>query len=225
MKFKIVYVIVLLVIQNAFIFGQKEVVITKDSTGVPTFDITDPLMVFSKGLSVPEIGMDAHNKNGYNEIYLQDLSNKMSEILGQLSIKDHAVTSLTIINPNGIFVNGGSFLGAEKITLSALGRGDVWFNPSRVVLEKSTAMPKKPEVHVQDLNVFGVWTQKTGTASVAISKDKIPTSWAWTFSYIIVRETTARKEVFLKKNFYSFIPKRFWRENMVVTKVTTEHTK
>ena len=154
MKFKIVYVIVLLVAQNVFTFGQKEAVISEDCTGVPTFDITDPHMVFSNGLSVPEVGMNAHNKNGYDEIYLQDLSGRRSEILGQLSIEDHAVTSLTIINPNGIYVDGGSFFGAEKITLSALGQGDVWFNPSRAVLDTHSVTAKKPEVHIQDFKRF-----------------------------------------------------------------------
>ena len=165
-KFKIVCLGSLILATEFFVLGEKEAEIIDIKGGKKEFTITDAHMTFKDGVQVPKAGMDAHNNaNGgagfRDNIILEGRGSSRSEIKGQLSIKDNSVENLFIVDKNGIYVDGGSFSGADNVILSGKNKdggpnGTVELvDLKRAKEDGIKADSKKLQVHVQDARVIG----------------------------------------------------------------------
>jgi len=115
-------------ISLVFLLGDPKEVVFWHEGARPVFEITSEHMTFSKGINVTEVGMNAYNFSGFNNIIFEDKGHIPSRINGKLSIfrGDNIIdceldnVNLTIINKNGItFGPHGAVCGVNKLTLSA----------------------------------------------------------------------------------------------------------
>lgn len=165
-KFKIVCLGSLILATEFFVLGEKEADVQVVKGGKKEFNITDRHMTFKDGVQVPKAGMEAHNNanNGAgfrDNIILEGRGSSRSEIKGQLSIKDNSVENLFIVDKNGVYVDGGSFSGADNVILSGKNKdggpnGTVELvDVKRAKEDGIKADSKKLQIHVQDASVIG----------------------------------------------------------------------
>lgn len=188
-KFKIVCLGSLMLATEFFVLGEKEAEITDIKGGKKEFTITDAHMTFKDGVQVPKAGMDAHNNaNGgvgfRDNIILEGRGQHRSEIKGQLSIKDNSVENLFIVDKNGIYVDGGSFSGADNVILSGKNteggpNGTIeLMDLKRAKEDGITPNSRKLQVHVQDTRVIGELT-KSKSKAIFNNQEKYDGTWRW----------------------------------------------
>lgn len=186
-KFKIVCLGSLILATEFFVLGEKEADVQVAKGGKKEFNITDSHMTFKDGVQVPKAGMEAHNNanNGAgfrDNIILEGRGSSRSEIKGQLSIKDNSVKNLFIVDKNGVYVDGGSFSGADNVILSGKNK-DGGPNGTVELVDVKRAKEdgiipnsKKLQIHVQDASVIG---ELNPTQSKAIFNNQEAVAGGW----------------------------------------------